>query len=157
MTELPCPFGEAYPSPIRDMFAGEIAPWGLSGAPDPPQAKRMLDRAFRGRGGLEGLVLHSDQGRQYRHAHYRRRLGEMGITQSMSRKGNRLDDSIMEAFFGTMKNEMFHGHEPEFRTFGDLERAVSEYIGYCNNGRIRGKTKWMPPSKFREASISGSP
>ena len=48
---------------------------------------------------------------------------------------------------------MFYGHESEFKTFEDLYKAMSEYINYYNNKRIKSKTKWMPPSKFREASM----
>lgn len=71
----------------------------------------------------------------------------------MSRKGNCIDNCIMESFFGTLKNEMFYGHESEFKTFEDLHEAIEKYINYYNNERIKSKTKWMPPSKFREASV----
>ena len=74
---------------------------------------------------------------------------EKGIIQSMSRKGNCIDNCIMESFFGTLKNEMFYGHESDFKTFSDLHRAIDKYINYYNNERIKCKTKWMPPSKFR--------
>ena len=78
---------------------------------------------------------------------------EKGIIQSMSRKGNCIDNCIMESFFGTLKNEMFYGHESEFKTFSDLHRAIDKYINYYNNERIKSKTKWMPLSKFSEASM----
>ena len=71
----------------------------------------------------------------------------------MSRKGKCLDNYIMESFFGTLKNEMFNDHESEFKTFSDLHRSIDKYINYYNNERIKSKTKWMPPSKFREASM----
>lgn len=77
----------------------------------------------------------------------------MGIVQSMSRKGNCIDNCVMETFFGTLKREMFYGHESEFRTFEQLKAAIAEYIDYYNNRRIKGKTKWMPPAKYREASM----
>ena len=92
-------------------------------------------------------------GWQYQHNYYQQRLKEKGIVQSMSRKGNCIDNCIMESFFGVMKNEMFYGHESEFRTFDQFKTAVSKYIDYYNNRRIKSKTKWMPPSKFREASM----
>ncbi len=59
----------------------------------------------------------------------------------------------METFFGRMKNEMYYGHEQEFDTFEQFSLAVDEYIDYYNNRRIQKKTKWMPPSVFRETSI----
>ena len=80
-------------------------------------------------------------------------MKEKGVIQSMSRKGNCIDNCIMKSFFPTIKNEMFYGHELEFKTFSDLHRAIDKYINYYNNERTKSKTKWMPPSKFREASM----
>ncbi len=141
-------------SPILDMCAGDIVAWDLSMHPNFEQTQRMLDEAFRKHPNLEGLVFHSDQGWQYQMMQYGERLKSKGIIQSMSRKGNCLDNSIMESFFGTMKNEMFYGYEAEFRDFNSLYLAVAKYIDYFNNKRIKAKTKWMPPSIYREASIS---
>ena len=62
-------------------------------------------------------------------------------------------NSIMESFFGRLKNEMFYGHEHEFASFEDFSKAIDEYIDYYKNHRIQAKTKWMPPSVFRKASI----
>ena len=62
----------------------------------------------------------------------------------MSRKGNCIDNCIMESFFSTLKNEMFYVHESEFKTYSDLHRAIDKYINYYNNERIKNKTKWMP-------------
>ena len=76
-----------------------------------------------------------------------------GITQSMSRKGNCYDNCIMETFFGRLKNEMYYGHEKDFRSFEEFAVAIAEYIDYYNNERIQVKTKWMPPVKYRETSI----
>lgn len=56
----------------------------------------------------------------------------------MSRKGNCLDNSPMENFFGVMKQEMFYGKT--YRSFEELKRAVDEYIYYYNHKRIKSKT-----------------
>ncbi len=85
---------------------------------------------------------------------YRDALKDKGIIQSMSRKGNCIDNCIMESFFSRMKNEMFYGYESQFRTFEQFCKAVEEYIHYYNYERIQSKTKWMPPIRYREASIS---
>ena len=69
------------------------------------------------------------------------------------KKGIRIDNCVMETFFGTLKREMFYGHESEFVTFEQRKAAIAEYIDYYNNRRIKGKTKWMPPAKYREASM----
>ena len=153
VSQFNCPFGKAYLSPILDMFGTDIIAWDLSLSPNLEQTKRMLDEAFKTNPNLEGLIFHSDMGWQYQHNYYQERLKEKGIIQSMSRKGNCIDNCIMETFFGTLKREMFYGHEQEFQTFEQLKQAIAEYIDYYNNRRIKGKTKWMPPVKFREASM----
>ena len=84
---------------------------------------------------------------------YHKSLEEKGIIQSMSRKGNCLDNSPMENFFGKMKNEMFYGFEKNYPSFETFSKAIADHIDYYNNSRIQAKTKWMPPSKFREASL----
>jgi transposase InsO family protein len=113
----------------------------------------MLKKAFERFPDLNGLIFHSDQGWQYQHAYYRAELQKHGIIQSMSRKGNCYDNCIMETFFGRLKNEMYYGHEKEYNSFKEFETAVEKYIYYYNNERIQAKTKWMPPVKYREASM----
>ena len=61
---------------------------------------------------------------------------------------------VMETFFGRLKNEMFYGFEKQYPSFEALSIAIADYIDYYNNRRIQAKTKWMPPSKFRKASIT---
>ena len=80
-------------------------------------------------------------------------LAKHGIVQSMSRKGNCYDNCIMETFFGRLKNEMFYGFEKDYPSFEAFQSAFAEYIDYYNNRRTQRKSKWMPPSKFREASM----
>ncbi len=149
VSEFKCPFGKAYLSPIKDMFDGLIVAYDLSETPDFSQTIRMLDRAFEANPEVRGLIFHSDQGWQYQMRQYGERLSAEGIRQSMSRKGNCLDNGIMESFFGTMKNEMFHGHEDEFQTFDDLKRAVDAYIAWYNSKRIAERLGWQTPLTFR--------
>lgn len=153
VSQFTCPGFKAYLSPVLDMWNGEIVGWDLSRHPDFAQTNRMLDMAFRGRERLDGLIIHSDQGWQYQMKQYGERLAAMGITQSMSRKGNCYDNCIMESFFGRMKNEMFYGHESEFDTFEKLKNAIGEYIDYYNNRRIKSKAGWMAPAKYRETYL----
>ena len=84
---------------------------------------------------------------------YQLRLSEQEIIQSMSRKGNCLDNSIMENFFGLMKKEMFFGHQFEFKTLNQLKCAIIDYINYYNNDRISYKLKELSPIKFRHQPI----
>ena len=125
--------GKLYLSPILDMHNREIVAFSISRNPNFSQTADMLRKAFAKHRNLEGLILHSDQGWQYQMKFYREELKKRGIRQSMSRKGNCLDNSPMENFFGVMKNEMFYGHEYEFKSLDELEKAMREYIEYYNN------------------------
>ena len=146
-------WGKCYISPILDMNTNEIISYDLSLSPNMEQIQRMLNTAFEKFPSVEGLVFHSDQGWQYQHAYFRNTLKEHGIIQSMSRKGNCYDNCIMETFFGRLKNEMFYGYEKDYNSFDEFSEAVRKYIDYYNNERIQAKTKWMPPVKYREASM----
>ena len=147
------PWGKCYISPILDMCTNEIISYDLSLSPNLEQIRNMLDSAFEKFPSVEGLIFHSDQGWQYQHEYFRNTLKEHRIIQSMSRKGNCIDDCIMETFFGRLKNEMYYGYEKEYDSFEAFSEAVEEYISYYNNERIQKKTKWMPPVKYREASM----
>ena len=160
VSQFSFPWGKCYLSPIKDMFDGRIVAYDLSLRADMSQAKRMLDRAFSLGYDLRGLIFHSDQGWQYQQTWYVEQLRCRGILQSMSRKGNCLDNCIMESFFGTMKNEMFYGHESEYADFESFAKSVGEYIAWYNGARIRyqkGMKKWMPPLACFEASFGGHP
>ncbi|HBZ77461.1 MAG TPA: IS3 family transposase, partial [Clostridiales bacterium] len=125
--------GKLYLSPILDMHNKEIVSYNISRSPGYMQIKNMLDKAFRKYKNLKGLIFHSDQGWQYQMPQYHKALKDHEIIQSMSRKGNCLDNSPMENFFGKMKNEMFYGHEYEFETLEQLQKAMDNYIDYYNN------------------------
>lgn len=72
----------------------------------------------------------------------------------MSRKGNCLDNSPMENFFGKMKNEMFYGYEYTFHTLDELEKTMEEYIEYYNKHRITIKLKGLTPDEYRNQFLS---
>ena len=146
-------WGKCYLSPILDMNTNEIISYDLSQSPNLEQIQRMLNQAFVRFPNVKGLIFHSDQGWQYQHASYQRALKEHGILQSMSRKGNCYDNCIMETFFGRLKNELYYGYEKEYPTFEAFANSLKEYIDYYNNERIQAKTKWMPPARYREASM----
>lgn len=147
-------WGKCYFSAILDMHTNEIISYDLSLHPNLNQIKRMLEKAFNKFPKTEGLIMHSDQGWQYQHSYYRSELKKHGIIQSMSRKGNCYDNSIMESFFGRMKTEIFYGYEKNYMSFEEFSKAVYEYIDYYNNKRIQSKTKWMSPVQYRITSTS---
>jgi transposase InsO family protein len=141
--------GKLYVSPILDIHNREVVACAISKSPDYRQTKAMLEEAFSKYESLKGLILHSDQGWQYQMYHYSEELKRKGIIQSMSRKGNCLDNSIVENFFGIMKNEMFYGYQYTFKTLEQLEQAILKYIDYYNNERITTKLKGLSPSQYR--------
>lgn len=97
----------------------------------------MLEQAFQKIPDGTGLMLHSDQGWHYQHKQYRRLLAEKGVTQSMSRKGNCYDNSVMENFFGHLKSELLYLQE--FESIDHFKDELIAYIDYYNNRRIKGK------------------
>lgn len=139
-----------YLSPILDMFNSEIVDYTISDRPVFKQVTDMVESAFCKIPDGTNLIFHSDQGWQYQHRDYQKMLQKKGIRQSMSRKGNCLDNSIMENFFGLLKSELLY-----LQTFESLEqfkRELVDYIDYYNNRRIKLKLKGMSPVKFRTHS-----
>jgi len=97
-----------YFSPILDLYNGEIISYNLSNRPNFWQVVNMLDKAFAKISDGAGLVLHSDQGWQYQMKQYQLWLQKKGVIQSMSRRGNCLDNAVMENCFGLLKSELFY-------------------------------------------------
>ena len=146
--------GKLYLSPILDMFDSSIIAYDISTKPDFEQTKRMLSRAFNKNKKLDGLIFHSDQGWQYQMKYYKQMLKNKKIKQSFSRKGNCMDNSLMENFFGILKNEMFYGHEEEYKTIDDLRLAIENYIKWYNEDRINVKRKGLSPLQYRQKSFA---
>ena len=136
-----------YLSPIIDLFNGEIISYELSVRPNLEQVIKMLKKSFKGLPGNSNLILHSDQGWQYQMKQYQRMLKKKGIIQSMSRKGNCLDNAIIENFFGIIKSELFY--LKKYTSIKELEAEIKEYIKYYNNDRIKLNLNGMSPVKYR--------
>lgn len=134
-------------SPVIDLFNGEVISYNLSESPNFEQVTQMLKMAFRKIDKSEKLVLHSDQGWQYQMARYQKMLKSRGITQSMSRKGNCLDNAVIENFFGTIKSELFYLNK--YNSIEELKADIREYINYYNNDRIRLNLNGMSPAQYR--------
>ena len=129
------------------MYNGEIISYNISDSPNLEQVYDMLDKAFNKFNNLDGLILHSDQGWQYQHFGYRKRLKERHIIQSMSRKGNCLDNAMMENFFGIMKSELLYAEM--FESSKAFVKALEDYIEYYNNKRIKYRLKGKSPVEYR--------
>ena len=112
----------------------------------------MLDKAFEQIPDNTNLILHSDQGWQYQHRQYQQMLRRKGIRQSMSRKGNCLDNAVMENFFGLLKSELLYLQE--FYSMEHFKQELIEYLDYYNNRRIKAKLKGLPPAIHRQQALS---
>ena len=97
-------------------------------------------------------TFHSDQGWAYQMKSYTKRLKEERIFQSMSRKGNCLDNSVMENFFGLLKQEIYYGRV--YHSYEELKVAIEEYIVYYNERRIKKSLGWMSPAEYRRKHAS---
>lgn len=136
-----------YLSPIIDLFNGEIISYSISKSPNMAMISQMLDKAFAKVQHTQGIILHSDQGWQYQQARYGKTLQEHGMIQSMSRKGNCLDNAVMENFFGIMKSELLYAEK--FETLQDFIRSLEQYIDYYNNQRIKLRLNGKSPVQYK--------
>jgi putative transposase len=147
VTEFAVGGNKLYLSPVIDLFNGEVIAYAMSERPLMKMMNHMLDRALRQLAPGEKPVLHSDQGWQYQMESWQGRLKSNGLIQSMSRKGNCLDNAVAESFFGTLKSECFYLQK--FANLAELKQALDEYIHYYNHDRIRLKLKGLSPAEYR--------
>ncbi|HBQ6170637.1 IS3 family transposase [Klebsiella variicola] len=147
VTEFAVNGRKLYLSPIIDLFNNEVISYSISERPTMPMIDEMLIKAFARMDPNSKPVLHSDQGWQYRHRWYQYQLRDFGVTQSMSRKGNCLDNACAECFFGTLKSECFY--LGKFKDIDELKDAIEDYIRYYNTRRISLKFNGLSPVEYR--------
>jgi len=138
-----------YLSPVMDLYNREIISYSITLSPNLEQIREMLQGLTERLPSDATPIFHTDQGWQYQHSEYQRYLQEHNIIQSMSRKGNCMDNGAMENFFGRLKVEMFYGET--FSLTDEFIRCLKDYIDYYNNERIILKLK-MSPVKYRTQS-----
>ena len=145
-------FGQKlYLSPILDLHSRDIVSYTISDRPVLPMVITMLEKAFATIPDNTNLLLHSDQGWQYQHKKYQRMLKEKGIRQSMSNKGNCLDNAVMENFFGLLKSELLYLQE--FESMDHFKHEFTESLDYYNNRRIKARLKGLPPALHRQQAL----
>ena len=131
-----------YLSPVIDCNTREVLSYVAAKDAKVDKVMHMLNQLKQKHGNqIEGVMIQSDQGIQYQNLRYQERLIELGMIQSMNRKGNCLDNSPTENFFGRIKDEMWYRHEDEFNSADELVKGIDEYIKYYNNTRIVLKLK----------------
>lgn len=145
--------GKLYLDPFMDLYNGEIISYSISKRSNANSIMSALYEAISVTETCEfRRTFHSDQGWAYHMKQYTDELRKNKIFQSVSRKGNCLDNSPMESFFGTLKQEMFYGKV--YKSFEQLEEALRDYIWYYNNKRIKSKLGWMSPVDFLKKNNS---
>lgn len=147
VTEFRVAGQKLYLSPIMDLYNREIISYNLSRRPSFKLVGDMLRKSMRKLPEGASLILHSDQGWQYKMIEYQQLLRARGIEQSMSRKGNCLDNAVMENFFGILKSEMFYLQK--FTSIEELEKEIENYIYYYNHERVKQKLNGLSPVQYR--------
>ncbi|QVJ95974.1 IS3 family transposase [Mycoplasma mycoides subsp. capri] len=150
ITEFKVNGQKLYLSPIIDLYNNEIISYSIQTNPNLNLTNSMLDKALKKVKNTNGLLIHSDQGFHYQHISWVKKLEENNITQSMSRKGNCLDNAIIENFFGLLKQEIYYGEK--YNSVEELTKRIHKYIYWYNNIRIKEKLKGLSPVQFRKQS-----
>lgn len=143
-----------YLSAILDLYSRDLVSYTISEKPVLSMVTSMVRKAFDKIPEKSELILHSDQGWQYRHKQYQSLLEEKGVRQSMSRKGNCYDNAVMENFFGILKSELLYIQE--FESSEHFKRELVEYLDYYNNCRIKVVLSNLPPAVHRMQALSAS-
>lgn len=151
VTEFKQSWGKAYFAPIYDFGSKEIVAWSTSPSPNMAQQLGVLDQLIAKMPDGAHPILHSDMGWQYQNAGWAGRLKDAGIKQSMSRKGNCIDNGATEQVFGHLKDEFFRGQE--WASFEEFKRDLDEYVVYWNTMRRQVKLKGLTPEEFRNQSL----
>jgi putative transposase len=145
-------FGQKrYLSVILDLYSRDLVSYTIYERPVLRMVTEMLDRALPKLPASCNLILHSDQGWHYQHKAYQRMLPK-GVCQSMSRKGNCLDNAVVENFFGILKSELLYLQN--FDSIEHFRAELVEYLDYYNNRRIKVNLKGLTPAQHRSQALS---
>lgn len=154
VTEFRCSFGKAYLALAYDFGSKEIVAHSVSRRPDLAQQEEMLSALVAAKPEGAGPVLHSDMGWQYQHPSYVGALAANGFVQSMSRKGNCLDNGATEQVFGHLKDEFFRGRD--WGTFEEFKADLEAYLWRWNNVRRQVGLRGLTPVEFRNQSLNAA-
>ncbi|WP_242635160.1 IS3 family transposase [Alteromonas sp. KUL42] len=154
VTEFKVGSEKVYLSPMIDLYNQEVISYEVRKSVALPLVTNMLRTATAKLKPNEKPIVHSDQGWQYQNTQYQKHLKEKGLQQSMSRKGNCLDNAVAENFFGILKSEMYHNET--FIDANELIENIKEYIHYYNNERIKLKLKGLSPIQYRNQALAAA-
>ena len=145
----------AYLSVIKDICSGEIVAWKLSNNLSMDIVLSTLSNLKSNANlpltSFQDILIHSDQGFHYTNPEYIKKINDFGMIQSMSRKGNCIDNAPMESFFGHFKDDVDY---KDCKTYEELSLLVTKYIKYYNNKRYQWDLKKMTPVAYRNHLLS---
>jgi transposase InsO family protein len=151
ITYIPTRAGWLYLAILLDLYSRKIVGWAMSNRPTQEIVLSALTMAIDHRRPAKGLLHHTDQGVQYSATRYQTKLAELGITASMSRKGNAWDNAVAESFFSNLKNELVY-----HRDFKTREQARSEIFDYIeifyNRQRVHSTLQYVSPTVYESQS-----
>ncbi|NCU26715.1 IS3 family transposase [Candidatus Nomurabacteria bacterium] len=151
LTEFHIPAGKVYLSPIIDCFDGMVVSWTIGTSPDAELVNTMLDEAICNLTYGEHPIVHSDRGCHYRWPGWISRMGNSGLTRSMSKKGCSPDNSACEGFFGRLKNEMFYYCSWQDVSIEQFTNELDSYLRWYNEKRIKMSLGAMSPVDYRRS------
>jgi putative transposase len=154
VTEFKVNEQKIYLSPIIDLYNQEVIAYSIAKNARLSLVTDMLKKGISRLEKGQTPLLHSDQGWQYRNPIYQKQLADNAIKQSMSRKGNCLDNAVIENFFGLFKSEMYHGQH--FKDADELIKKIEDYIEYYNTKRIKIKLKGLTPVEYRNQALQAA-
>jgi transposase InsO family protein len=140
-------------NPFMDMYNSEIISYSISRNPSSQAIVSALTQAIEVTNDCKyRRTFHSDRGWAYQMKVYNKMLTKNKIFRSMSRKGNYYDNSVMENFFGVLKQEMYYG--VVYYSYDELKNTIGKYITYYNKYRIKSKLNWMSPVEYRLSFVA---
>ncbi len=153
ITYLPFNHRFAYLSVIKDVASGEIMAWNLARHLEMDLVINTVEnmKSNNAVSSFENVMIHSDQGFHYTNPLYVEKIKILNMIQSMSRKGNCIDNAPVESFFGHLKDDVDYKY---CKTFEELHLLIEEYVEYYNNGRQQWELKKMTPVDYRNHLLS---
>jgi transposase InsO family protein len=153
ITYIPTDEGWLFLTIQLDVFTRKVVGYALTDHLRAEAVQEALNQAVQGQDPDEGLISHSDRGCQYASAGYRQMLEELGITASMSRRGNCYDNAYAESFFHTLKVELIH--RQKFKTRAEATQAIFEYIEvWYNRRRLHSSLGYLSPADYEAKALA---
>lgn len=141
--------GWLYLAIVLDLYSRRVVGWAFSGQPNSELSTRALQLAVQHRRPEQPLLFHTDQGVQYSSDQFQRSLRTHGITASMSRRGNCLDNAVTERFFRSLKTERVNTRQ--YKTRQEAMEDIADYIEpFYNRIRRHSTLGNLSPAAYEE-------